>query len=639
MYSGPHAISVISGDDIAKSSSGSVADLLSREANLNLQSFYGSDKKATVDLRGMGDTAASNVLILVDGVRLNEMDLSGADLTAIPLSQIRRVEILRGGGSVMYGDGAVGGVINIITVAHVPDRPRATLDFARGSYGTEDYRLASSIGNGPLKFKLNLSQYDSDGFRRNGDLHSRNAAAEIRLLAPAGLTFLDTYLRVRKHHDEYGFPGPVSAEDFASGTGARRATKTPFDRGETDDTVYTFGARTDFGRFGRLEFQSTWRDHENPYIIGYTELLTRDEQLSTITSRTHDQRLTYSNGIPAFGQEHELRLGIDRRTGNYARYSGGRYIEDASEQKLGKIASRGLFSSLTLRPAGNLAINMGIRTDRFSSRLSDEKYTNTCDFDASWNLQCTPYAYVPQNQREAVWHNKGSELGVTWTPLPILSAYASVTRTFRNPNIDELVLAASDLRPQSGRTTEAGVRLQAGEAWQVSFGVFRIHNRDEIYYGADPSSHTSANRNYELPTQRTGSEFEARWRPIPALSLKLNMGYVRPRFVGTDADIPHVPRKTANANIAWQLTDTLGWSLSTRYVGQRYDGNDFSNRTEPALPSYTIWDTALRFKLDKAELSAGINNLTNRAYSTLGYSSTYYPMPERNAYVRLHIEL
>ena len=86
-----------------------------------VRDFYGTGKTASVDIRGFGETAPLNVLVLVDGRRVNEIDLSGTDWTQIPIDQIERIEIVRGAGSVLYGDNAVGGVINIITKK--PDKP------------------------------------------------------------------------------------------------------------------------------------------------------------------------------------------------------------------------------------------------------------------------------------------------------------------------------------------------------------------------------------------------------------------------------------------------------------------------------------------------------------------------------------
>ncbi len=111
----PKNVTVITREDIEQASSNNVVDLLAREANLNLLSFFGTDKRASVDIRGFGATGVSNVVVMVDGFRLNPPDLAGPDFSSVPLDQIERIEIVRGGGSVLYGDGAVGGVINIIT--------------------------------------------------------------------------------------------------------------------------------------------------------------------------------------------------------------------------------------------------------------------------------------------------------------------------------------------------------------------------------------------------------------------------------------------------------------------------------------------------------------------------------------------
>ena len=635
----PHGVSVITAEEIRRSSSTSVAELLSRAAGLNLQSYYGSDKYATIGMRGMGETAVSNVLILVDGVRLNELDLSGADLSTVPLSQIERIEVVRGGGAVEYGDGAVAGVVNIITRRGLPGKARLSAEFSRGSYGMDDTRIHASGGSGPLALSLNLSQLDTEGFRNNSDLRSRNVSGEIRLFAPGDLHFLDAYLRVAHHKDLYGFPGPVSAADFAAGTAARRGTKTPFDRGETDDVTWTAGANADFERAGRFEFQASFRDRRNDSVMLGSPM--------TIASKRRDLKLRYSNEFRAFGQEHSVGFGLDEQSGTYARYENGRYIPALSTQKLGEVNSSGAFTTLKLRLNPDLAINAGLRGNRFATRLADEEFTNTCTYrfvvipflpPFPVLVGCSPYAYALKAQRQSAWRNQASELGVSWRVAPSLTAYASATRHFRNPNLDELAKAAADLRPQSGQTIEAGLR-GAGGGLEWSIGVFEMVNRDEIYYGADPASGATANRNYDLPTRRRGAEFEARWQVATTLAARANFAVVVPRFVGSDADIPLVPRHTANALVEWHAAERMRLSLAMRYVGMRFDGDYLTIRTLSPLPRYTIFDSAIRFQLGATELTVGINNLTNRAYSTLGFSATYYPMPERNAFVRLRYSL
>lgn len=201
-------------------------------------------------------------------------------------------------------------------------------------------------------------------------------------------------------------------------------------------------------------------------------------------------------------------------------------------------------------------------------------------------------------------------------------------------------MASADLRPQSGHTVEAGTRWSPDKKLELALTVFKIRNKDEIYYGADPASGLSVNRNYDLPTQRTGAEMEARWQATQSLALRANLGHLVPRFIGANADIPDVPRTTANLQGEWKLKDSLRWSAAARFVGPRFDGNDFTNTLYPKLPSYTVVDTAWRMDIaPEVELAAGINNLFNRAYSTLAYSGTYYPVPERNFYVRMRFKL
>ena len=105
----PRNVTVITREDIEQAPSKNIVDLLNREAGINLRSLFGSDKQAVIDIRGMGATAASNVIVMVDGIRMNSSDMSGVDFSTIPLEMIERIEIVRGAGSVLYGSGAVGG--------------------------------------------------------------------------------------------------------------------------------------------------------------------------------------------------------------------------------------------------------------------------------------------------------------------------------------------------------------------------------------------------------------------------------------------------------------------------------------------------------------------------------------------------
>jgi len=111
----PANVTVITKEKIAESNAQAVTDVLKDEVGVVVRDFFGTGKSASVDIRGFGETGPLNTLVLVDGRRINEIDLSGVDWTQIPLDQVERIEIVRGAGSVLYGDNAVGRVNNIIT--------------------------------------------------------------------------------------------------------------------------------------------------------------------------------------------------------------------------------------------------------------------------------------------------------------------------------------------------------------------------------------------------------------------------------------------------------------------------------------------------------------------------------------------
>lgn len=105
----PASVSVITEEDIKRSTAQNIPDLLRTLPGVLVNDITGNRRSFTVDLRGFGETAPLNTLVLVDGRRLNEPDLSGVDWTEIPIERVSRIEVIRGGrGSVLYGDNATG---------------------------------------------------------------------------------------------------------------------------------------------------------------------------------------------------------------------------------------------------------------------------------------------------------------------------------------------------------------------------------------------------------------------------------------------------------------------------------------------------------------------------------------------------
>lgn len=650
----PQSISVITEREIRRSTASTVTELLRQEANLNLQSFFSNDKFATVDVRGMGATANSNVIVLVDGVRLNADDLAGPDYSTLPLSRIERVEIVRGGSGVRHGDGAVGGVINLITKSAGREQTSLSLLARRGSHDTDDFRLHGTVSRGPLSLGIDFSDFDTDGYRHNDFLEKRDGAITMRV---DGFEILSLTLNAARHEDRYGLPGPVGHADLHRSTFARRQTRAPFDRGSTKEDRYGVAFTLDTERFGKLAARAAYRARENPYFIGFNPIASAEDQRNRIDTAGHTVDLEYEYALNTGPYAHSLELGADLNDARYLRQENGTAVPGSSTRRRGSVQDRGYFGQLTLEGPFGLTLSGGYRRNRFASAQSDRSLLRRCDVELITQtvLVETPFGPLPvplqipverncavsfdlQARRGGTAHDEAFNLGLTWRATDWLTVFASGNGNFRNPNVDEFLFATEDLRGQKGIGIDVGLRFAALSRIELAATVFALDIEDEIFFSEDALGR-ARNRNLDRMTKRRGGELEIRMRPFESLSVHANVGYVRPRADGADADIPLVPRITANVGAEWTMTQWSELAVSATHVGSRFDGNDIANDAYPKLPPYTTCDVRARARWKQAEFFVGINNVFNEIYSTIAYSATVYPMPERSAYAGVRLDL
>ncbi len=601
----PRNVTVITAEDIAEAPSNNIIDLLGREVGLNVRSLQGTDRQAVIDIRGMGATAGSNVVVLVDGVKMNSPDLSGPDLSSISLDQIERIEIVRGSGGVLYGDGAVGGVVNIVTKKGTL-RTEVKASASYGSYNTFDTWASVRGGHKDLSYSLNGAYHDSDGYRENGGLKRGDVAGTLAYSLGNYLTF---NLTGSHHRDEYGLPGPVSIDRVDSESDRVKSTY-PDDEGETEDNRLSAGIEIESENLGYLKIVRGYRSRDNRFIIGYSPIIKKEDQISEIDEFDKTFLLTYDKNYTLFSRQHSIILGVDHYFTDYIR-------EEAPNgpRKNSRTNNLGFFISNRWSLSEDLLFSLGYRGNSYDGRYRTDQLVSFPE-GKRW---------INGEEETADWYNDAWDLGLTYVHSKQVNLFASCATSFRIPNVDELAESDDDLHPQKGLHLDAGGRFRFMDKMELTVTLFNLVIEDEIYY-------SDLNRNYDDSTVRRGIEANAKYQLAQSFFVWGNYTYTDARFADKDTVVPLVPRNMASAGLEWRIINPLSLSLTGNFMGSRYDGNDVDNTAYTKLDPYQVFDTRATYLYGKFKLFAGMNNMFNEMYSTVAYSEAYYPMPGRNVY-------
>lgn len=608
----PRNVTVITSEDIEQAPSNNIVDLIARESGINLRSFFGNDKQAVVDIRGMGDTATSNVIVMVDGVRLNSPDLTGADFSSIPLDQVERIEIVRGAGSVIYGDGAIGGVINIITKKGQKES-EVCLYTSYGSYATFDGRACYRGRVKNLSFTTNADYYSSDGYRDNGYLQKKDASVKTGYDLGDYITII---LTGSLHQDKYGLPGPVSKENKDSRQ-TRISTGRPNDFGKTTDWRVVGGAEMELGRWGSITAKRGYRFRDNSYIIGYSPLISKQDQTDEIDEYTKSLILGYNKDYRVFRLSHRFQCGLDYYETEYVREELSRNQRKNSETK-----PMGVFLTNNWCLTEDLLLQWGYRYNEYKGRFRTD-LRKSFDGDKRW---------VNGDIMEKKWIHNVYDVGLVYTFRPETTFFTGYATSFRVPNVDEFARANESLQTQEGQHMEFGVRSQLGEPMEFAVTLFHTGIKDEIYFGEDPVTGASFNRNYDETTIRRGVETDIKIYPTYSIYLWGNYSYTEARFEVKETYLPLVPKHKASIGVEWHIFKPLLLSLTGTLVGSRFDGSDENNNRYERLDAYKVLDGKLTFEHNGLKIFVGVNNIFDELYSATAYSETYYPMPTRNIY-------
>ena len=606
----PVNVTVITKEEIEKSNAQRVTDVLKDEVGVVVRDLSGTGKNVSVDVRGFGETGPLNTLVLVDGRRVNEIDLSGVDWTQIPLDQVERIEIVRGTGSVLYGDNAAGGVVNIITKK--PEKPLSVM--VDGVVGSYYYNKEScSVGGkwGPLSAMISASHHSTEGYRDNGFLRAKDVGGKLIYDLNENVSF---NLNGSYHQDDTGLPGALLKETYKQD---RDSARYPDDKTETEDGFGALGVKAKLWNLGRIETNLSYRHREGADFFPSFSF----ESKRNVNTWGFTPKYILESSWGRFFNK--LTFGLDFYNSNLDVFSESSF-SGPNQSEVSK-RSTGLYVLDEFSILSNLILSLGYRQEWVK-------------FDISQDL---PRSKDTTRNREPAWN-----IGLDYLFDKNSSAFFSVKRSFRFPVSDELIQYILDpvtyevidvrvnpaIKPQSGYHYEAGIRHAFTDQIEANLTLFWVDLHNEIFY--NPS--TFANENYPR-TRRQGIEVGVKVKPYPWLWVWGNYGYIRPILRGdsfSGNEIPGVPRH--KGSIGMEVDFGKGFQLNTRanIVGSRYFISDWANQVE-LLNGYYSLDAKLSYSWKGLIAFVGANNLTSRKYAEYGVLDyfkrpNYYPSPERN---------
>jgi iron complex outermembrane recepter protein len=588
LQSAPIGANVLLGADIRASGVLDANEAVRKLAGIAARSDLNGGREASIDLRGFGDSAANNMVVLVDGIRISENELASARLSAISPDLIERIEITRGGASVMWGEGATAGVINVVTKTGKTPGLSGSAQLGLESFRGRDARLALNVAGQGVNFFAHARSYRTDGIRQN----SANNNDALNLGAEFGddkalkirINFFTENLNAR-------WPGALPYADYVANP---KKSITLLDNGTTQEDRTTIAAQFRHGAW-LFGIDVAARERESKAFNDYGS--SGDQDAITQSSSTQiSPRVSYSNNWGSTAVS--AVVGMDKSNWDYisqTSYSG--FL--GSDEKARQTSNARYLKTDFLFPTSTRLV-LGARQERIAQDYSE---------------QLAPKVSANSNRLSA-W-----ELGLNQTIAPEWDVYARSAKSFRVANVDESRFLVSPLRPQTAKDMELGLRFNRAS---TSFGarVFKQNTKDEIAY--DNPSFSNINLD---PVRRTGLELEGRSQIARDWTLSGTLQTIKAAFssgANEGKAPPHVSKLNATARVAYALNAAHQAELAVQKRSAAVLGNDWPNACVQKTPARTTVDALYRYHAspDKGwSLTAGIDNLTNAKTFSWAYTN------------------
>ena len=612
-------VQVLDADAIAASGARDLPELLKQKAGMDVHALNGNPLLTSVGARGFGENGFARIKVVLDGEELNNVDMAAPNLARIPIWNVGRVEIVHGPSPVLYGDGAVAGVVNVVTDTHDYERKTKITGRAGSQYTFGgSFLTKGGFEDEGVQYNAAYDYLQSDGYRRRSayDLHTANAGVRKNFENGSTIGFKANY-----QNAFYELPGSLSYYQWKH---ARKSANNHDDWAR----IWSYGLGLD-AKLKLADDQRLYLDggfaHRLTHAV-YGGLWPMDNEYESF-KYAFSPRYVNENDIGGFGNK--FIAGTDFR---FDYYENDPKAGNSSHFNRARVAGFVYDEFFVLE---ELSLIAGSRLEGIDNRW--------CGVGpwTGWGGMRKP--------KTRDWMGD-FELGAVFRPTDGLKLYAKGARYHRSAFCDELSYAfnGDPIKPETGTSLDVGAEWKFLDEFTFEANGYGSVAEDEIFLDPGPTYGIWYNRNSPAKTRRIGLDTGLAWRRDKFAEASVRYGVVHADFGGGDyhgKDVPYVPNHRIRAEAGYWIFDDLEIKGGYAFVGSQHLSSDYANEADK-LPGYSLFDLGVYYEPSWAKgwkASFVVDNLFDRNYCDYaGYSgygtSWYYPAMGRSFLFTLSYE-
>jgi iron complex outermembrane receptor protein len=571
-----------------------LSESLIRVPGITAQNRNQQAQDPQLSTRGFGSRSSFGVRgirLYVDGIPLTMPDGQGQP-GIVDLSAIKSIEVMRGPFSSLYGNSS-GGVIQMIS-QDAPKTPEVGASVMYGSYGTKREVLNAAGTEGIFEYNLNLSNFDTDGYRDYSSSSKKQATVKFKFnfSESTKLTTLINWFD-QTAQDPIGLTRALA---FTSPRSVVDAVKNANTRVSRDHTQVGINLEHAFDDNNSIHIMAYGGNRNNLQILA-TNSGGTNARASQIARDFYGTDLRWDNKGAIFSKPYTLSFGVNYGESKDARLdtnvlSGGNPISTLNRDEDNNSKNFDQYAQAKLAVLDNVDLHAGLRHTKVDLTVKDRALS-----------------LIGNNSGSVSYAKTTPVIGATWKVLPSLNLYANYGEGFETPTFIEAAYSLSayvpnlTLKPSESKNYEVGAKAFIGDNTRVNLTLFKTDTENELVLdktdGANRAIYTNANK-----TGRSGVEMSidsqlsnnfGLYGAYTLLDAKFDSSYTNLNggLIKAGNVIPGTYRTQLYGEASWKAP-SLGFSTA---IEGRYNSKVYvDDANTDVAPAYTIFNVRAGFQ-------------------------------------------